>query len=374
MSLPVPYLAAKTLTVVKPIDTAGAARVVNLGLNESWLGPAPGVVDAIRLGASEVYRYADPGCGVMRGAIGRQFDLDTARIVCGNGSEELLDAIGRVYARAGDEILFPAYSFLQFAIVAYRIGARAVEAPLGENFAVDIDALLACVTERTRVVFLANPNNPTGTAVPLNEVWRLARELPSHIVLVLDCAYAEYVDPADGQDAFAIADRHPNVVVTRTFSKAYGMASVRAGWGYGQPAVVAALNNVRGIGNVNGLAQAAATVAIARQDFVQAVREQTAEGRAYLEDGLRRLGFETAPSVANFAFTRLPGAGAAWTAETVRRLARKGYIIRANEDYGLPEWLRITIGERADLNAVLQLLEQELPSGTNRAAGLRAAG
>ena len=374
MSLPVPYLAAKTLTVVKPIDTAGAARVVNLGLNESWLGPAPGVVDAIRLGASEVYRYADPGCGVMRGAIGRQFDLDPARIVCGNGSEELLDAIGRVYARAGDEILFPAYSFLQFAIVAYRIGARAVEAPLGENFAVDIDALLACVTERTRVVFLANPNNPTGTAVPLNEVWRLARELPSHIVLVLDCAYAEYVHPDDGQEAFAIADHHPNVVVTRTFSKAYGMASVRAGWGYGQPAVVAALNNVRGIGNVNGLAQAAATVAIARQDFVQAVREQTAEGRAYLDDGLRRLGLETAPSVANFAFTRLPGAGAAWTAETVRRLARKGYIIRANEDYGLPEWLRITIGERADLDAVLRLLEQELPSGANRAAGLQAAG
>ncbi|MBD0415324.1 pyridoxal phosphate-dependent aminotransferase [Oryzicola mucosus] len=361
MSLPVPYLSAKTLTVVKSIDTSGAARVVNLGLNESWLGPAPGVVDALQRTAADVHRYADPACSTMRMAIGRQFGLDPARIVCGNGSEELLDAIGRVYARAGDEILFPAYSFLQFAIVAYRIGARAVESPLGPDFSVDIDALLAAVTPATRVVFLANPNNPTGVAVPMEEVARLARELPSNIVLVLDCAYAEYVDPADGAEAFAIADRHPNVVVTRTFSKAYGMASARAGWGYGHSAVVTALNNVRGIGNVNGMAQAAATVAIAQQDFIATVRERTAEGRRHLEQGLIALGFEVAPSEANFAFARLPGADAGWAAATVLRLAKRGYVIRSNEDYGLPEWLRISIGDTADIDALLELMRQELP-------------
>lgn len=359
MSRPVPYLAARTLTVVKPVDTGGAARVVNLALNESSLGPAPGVVEAIREAAAHVHRYADPGCKAMRAAIGTRFGLDPARIVCGNGSEELLDAVGRVYARPGDEILYPAYSFLQFAIVAYRIGATAVEAPLGPDFAVDVDALLAAVTPATRVVFLANPNNPTGTAVPLAEVERLARSLPGHVVLVLDCAYAEYVDPAEGAAAFAMADRHDNFVVTRTFSKAYGMAAARAGWAYAHPDMIAALNNVRGIGNVNGMAQAAAVAAVGERGFVDRVREVTAADRAHLEAGLRALGFETAPSVANFAFARLPGARPDWARETVAALARKGFVIRANEDYGLPDWLRITVGDRADLDRFLELLAAE---------------
>ncbi|BCH34664.1 histidinol-phosphate aminotransferase [Mesorhizobium sp. L-8-10] len=360
MSLPVPYLSARTLTVVKPVDTSRAERVVNLGLNESWIGPAPGVVDAIRDSAVSVHRYADPGCGVMRATIGREFGLDPARIVCGNGSEELLDAVGRVYARAGDEILFPAYSFLQFAIVAYRLGATAVEAPLGPGFVVDVDALLASVTPRTRVVFLANPNNPTGTAVPMEEVARLARELPSHIVLVLDCAYAEYVDPSEAAVAFAIADRHPNVVVTRTFSKAYGMASARAGWAYAHADVAVALNNVRGIGNVNGMAQAAATVAIGEQGFIGEVRRRTAEGRLHLETQLRGLGFEVVDSAANFAFARLPVAEPGWALATVARLARRGFVIRSNEDYGLPEWLRISIADRTDLDQAVALLAVEV--------------
>jgi histidinol-phosphate aminotransferase len=369
MSLPVPYLAARTLTVVKPVDTSGARRVVNLGLNESWLGTPPGVVEAIQAAAPTVHRYADPGCKAMRTAIGTQFGLDPARIVCGNGSEELLDAIGRVYARPGDEILFPAYSFLQFAIVAYRIGAKAVEVPLGPDFAVDVDALLAAVTPATRVVFLANPNNPTGAAVPFAEVARLARALPSRIVLVLDAAYAEYVDPAESAATFELADQHENIVVTRTFSKAYGLAAARAGWAYAHPDMAGALNNVRGIGNVNGLAQAAAIVAIGAQDFVRQVRERTAEEREHLHGRLRALGFELSPSVANFAFARLPGAPAGWAQETVARLARQGFVFRSNEDYGLPEWLRITVAERADMDEMLGLLAVEV----ERAAGRRSA-
>jgi histidinol-phosphate aminotransferase len=361
MSRPVPYLAARTLTVVKPVDTAGAARVVNLALNESSLGPAPGVVEAIRAAAANVHRYADPGCKAMRAAIGTRFGLDPALIVCGNGSEELLDAVGRVYARPGDEILYPACSFLQFAIVAYRLGATAVEAPLGAGFSVDIDALLAAVTPATRVVFLANPNNPTGVAVPMADVERLAESLPGHVVLVLDCAYAEYVDPADGAAAFALADRHDNIVVTRTFSKAYGMAAARAGWAYAQPDMIAALNNVRGIGNVNGMAQAAAIAAMAEAGFVERVRAVTAADRAHLEAGLRALGFEVAPSVANFAFARLPGTRPGWAQDTVAALARKGFVIRANEDYGLPDWLRVTVGGRDDLDRFLEMLEAEMP-------------
>lgn len=369
MSRPVPYLASRTLTVVKPIDTSGARRIVNLGLNESWLGTPPGVVEAIKVSAETAHRYSDPGCKLMRVAIGQQFGLNPARIVCGNGSEELLDAVGRVYARPGDEILFPACSFLQFAIVAYRIGAKAVEAPLGKNFAVDIDALLAAVTPATRVVFLANPNNPTGVAVPFEDVERLARELPSHIVLVLDAAYAEYVDPALSAATFELADRHPNIVVTRTFSKAYGLAAARAGWAYAHPEMATALNNVRGIGNVNGMAQAAAIVAIAAQDFVRQVRERTAEERDYLHGRLGALGFELAPSVANFAFARLPGAPAGWAQETVARLAKQGFVFRSNEDYGLPEWLRITVAERSDMDEMLDLLAVEV----DRAAGRKIA-
>jgi histidinol-phosphate aminotransferase len=302
----------------------------------------------------------------MRTAIGRQFGLDPARIVCGNGSEELLDAVGRVYARAGDEILFPAYSFLQFSIVAYRIGAKAVETPLGDDFAVDVDALLAAVTPTTRIVYLANPNNPTGVAVSNEDVARLARSLPAHVVLVLDCAYAEYVNPIDAAAAFELADRHPNIVVTRTFSKAYGMAAARAGWAYAQPEIVKALNNVRGIGNVNGMAQAAATVAITEQDFIGSVRVRTMEGRSYLEERLAAMGFETSPSAANFAFARLRGASAVWAQRTVANLARRGFIIRSNEDYGLPEWLRITVGNRDDLDEFLLLLEKALPHSAQR--------
>ncbi|MBX3569976.1 MAG: aminotransferase class I/II-fold pyridoxal phosphate-dependent enzyme [Rhizobiaceae bacterium] len=368
MPLPTPYLAAKTLTVVKPIDTAGAPRIVNLGLNESWLGPAPGAAEAIREAAGRVHRYNDPGCTAMRAAIGRQFGRDPARIVCGNGSEELLDAIGRVYARAGDEILFPACSFLQFSIVAYRIGAKAVEAPLAANFGVDVDALLAAVTPATRIVFVATPNNPTGVNVPSADLARLSKELPSHIVLVIDSAYAEYVDPAEGEAALALADRHANVVVTRTFSKAYGLAAARAGWAYAQAEMIAALNNVRGIGNVNGLAQAAATVAVGHPDFAARVRKETARERDHLERGLVALGFECAPSSANFVFARLVGAPEGWAQQVVRRLAKKGFIIRSNEDYRLPDWLRITVAARADLDEFLALMAAEVGSNEGRSA------
>jgi histidinol-phosphate aminotransferase len=353
---PRPYQQGRSLTVVPRFDGIDLARSVKLHANECVLGPAPGVPEAAAAAALTAHIYADVTCAALRAAIADRHGIDAGRIVCGNGSEELLDLVGRAYARPGDEILFPAHSFLQFAIVAWRVGATAVEAPVGPGFAVDVDALLAAVTPRTRVVFLANPNNPTGVEVPAAEVLRLADGLPGDVLLVLDGAYTEFAAPETGEGALALAAERPNVLVTRTFSKAYGMAALRLGWAFGPAAVIRALDTLRGIGNVGGPAQAAGIAAMAAQGHVARVAAHAAEARAFLGARLAAAGFEVVPTAANFVFARLPeGCGVTGEA-AVRALAGAGVLVRANADYGLADWLRITVGHRADMERVAELL------------------
>ncbi|ASP21230.1 histidinol-phosphate aminotransferase [Antarctobacter heliothermus] len=353
---PRPYVTGKTQTVVKPVVGIDVSKAVNLATNESVHGPATGVAEAVAAAGANVHRYADVGCRDMRAAISGHFGIEADRIICGNGSEEILDMAGRVYARPGDEILYPAHSFLQFSIVAYRIGATAVEAPLGPDFTVDVEALLAAVTPRTRIVFLANPNNPTGVPVPAADVRKLAARLRPDILLVLDCAYAEFADQEAADDAIHLARTFPNVLVTRTFSKAYGMAGLRCGWGYGPRVLIAALDNMRGIGNLNGPAQAAAAVAIQAQDHVQRVVEHAIEQREYLERRLAEAHFDVLRSATNFVFARIPRDSAISAADCVTVLAKNGYLIRANEDYGLPDHLRISVGHHSDMVRVADIL------------------
>lgn len=355
---PQPYVRGKTLTVVKPVDVGNVDRIINLAQNESCYGPAPGVVEAASERARTAHLYADPGNREMREAIAARFGLDAARVVCGNGSEELLDGAGRVFARAGDEILFPEYSFLQFPIVAYRLGATAVSAPNKPDFTIDVEALLERVTERTRVVFVANPNNPTGVYNRRGDIEDLIARLPPHILLVLDSAYAEYCDAPDYCDGLEYVDRHPNIVVTRTFSKAYGMAALRAGWAYGTAEITAALNNMRGIGNVNGCAQAAAIAALDSPDFVTDVCARSAAERTRLTNALTSLGIEVLPSATNFVFLHLPAHEGRSAADALRHLARNGVITRTNEDYGLDDYLRISLGNSEENDIVADLMAE----------------
>ncbi len=358
MTAPEPYIPPIGLTVVKKVPVGRVNRVINLSLNESALGASPRAIEAAVIRAQSLERYPDALSTALRRALGRVHHIDPERIICGNGSEELLDVIGRVYARPGDEILYPEYGFLQFAIVTMRVGATPVTAP-ERDLRIDVDALLERVTERTKIVFVANPNNPTGTAIPMSEFRRLRDGLPASVVFVFDAAYAEYVDDAE-LNGFELAEAGENTIITRTFSKAYGLACARVGWAYGPASMIQVLNRMRGIGNVNGFAQEAAIAALDDRDFVTRVREETARARAKLTESLRALGLQLLPSEANFVmadFTPIEGRSAA---DGLEYLAARGIITRDNEDYGLGQYLRITIGKDDENRRLIDALRDYL--------------
>jgi len=353
------YIPDIDMAVVKKVTTGAGARLIDLSLNESSHGASPLAMAAARARCESPMRYPDPASQALREGIGKCYGLDPEQIVCGNGSEELIDIIARLYARPGDEILFTRYGFMQFPIVAMRVGATAVKAP-ERRLTTDVDALLARVGERTRIVFLANPNNPTGTYIPKDEVRRLRDGLPPSAVLVIDSAYAEYVDAEDYSEGNELVAGTDNVVVTRTFSKAFGLAAFRVGWAYGAPAVVRVMNRMRGIGNVNAVAQEAALAALGDMAFIDEVRARTAAERARVSKALAAMGLDVVPSAANFVIARFPRdtnhrAGAALT-----HLAQHGIIVRAVDDYGLEDHLRFTIGLLDENDALLRGLESFL--------------
>jgi histidinol-phosphate aminotransferase len=349
MPVPEPYIPPIAITVVKP--AAPGRRVVHdLSLNESSFGASPAARAAVEARAARLHRYPDPASSELRRAIGRAYGLEPERVVCGNGSEELLDVIGRLYARPGDEILFSRYGFVQFPIVTIRVGATAVTAPEA-GLVTDVEALLAAVTPRTRLVFLANPNNPTGTWIGREALVQLRDGLPGDVVLVIDSAYAEFVLDSAYDDSLSLVGECQNVIVTRTFSKAFGLAALRVGWAYASAGTAAVMNRMRGIGNVNALAQAGAVAALDDLDHVRDVAVRTAEGRARLAGGLGQLGLEVLPSGTNFVLARFPDAGAAYA-----HLLGDGILTRGVEDYGLPDWLRISVGLPGEVEAVLDSL------------------
>jgi histidinol-phosphate aminotransferase len=349
---PEPYVPDSGMTVVRKVATPSGVPLAQLALNESHLGPSPRAVAAAKARADLLQRYPDPSSAALRQAIGRRFDLDPECLVCGNGSEELLDAIGRAYARPGDEILFTAHGFLQFPIVAMRIGATPVRAPERDCVA-DPDALLAAVTSRTRVVFLANPNNPTGTTLGVEGLRHLRDRLPGHIVLVIDSAYAEYATRDDYTAGHDLVAGRENVIVTRTFSKAWGLAALRVGWAHASPAMVRALNRLRGIGNVNAVAHEAAIAALDDPDWARRAVDEATRMREELTRGYRALGLEPLPSETNFVTVRFPAAGHT-AADAHAFLAGRGVVVRRVDDHGLADFLRITIGTEDDNRRVLE--------------------
>lgn len=335
----------------------GGRELVKLSANENPLGTSP-KADAAMAEAAPGARYPDPDAYALRTAIGELHGIDPLRIVCGTGSDELLNLAAQGYAGPGDEVLFARFSFSVYDIAARRCGATPVEAP-DTDYATDVDALLHKVTEQTRVVFVANPNNPTGSFLPREEIERLHAGLPDNALFVLDQAYAEYLAPEDEDGGLELAARHDNILITRTFSKIYGLAGERIGWATGSPDIIDTLNRIRGPFNVTSHGQAAALGALGDQAFVVASREHnTREIDRFVGalETLGNLGLRPLPSKGNFVLVLFNGALAAETA--LGSLADAGYAVRHMPGQGLPEALRITIGTREDMDAIAAHLRE----------------
>ena len=341
----------------------GIDRVIKLSSNETPLGASPRVIAAIRSFAGEAHRYPDGECRALREALARHHGLDAERIVCGAGSDELISLLTRAYVGAGDEVLFSAHGFLMYPIATRTVGGTPVEAP-EKNLTADVDALLARVTPRTRIVFLANPNNPTGSFLSRDEVARLHAGLPESVLLVIDAAYAEYVMRNDYSSGVELVERGGNVVMTRTFSKIYGLAGLRLGWAYCPAAVADALNRVRNPFNVGNSAQAAGVAALADVAHVDAARSHNDIWLPWLTRELTALGLEVAPSVCNFVLVRFPDKAGRDADAANGFLGRRGIIPRKMGAYKLGHSLRITIGREDEMRAVVSALAEFMgPSG-----------
>jgi histidinol-phosphate aminotransferase len=337
----------------KDFAGAGAREPVKLSANENPLGTSAAALAAKAVAPS---LYPDPDSTALREALGALHGIDPARIVCGTGSGELLAIAAGAFAGPGDEAIYVRYGFSLYDIAIRRSGAEPVVAP-DSDYGADVDALLGAVTERTRIVFVANPNNPTGSYLSRADLSRLHAELPAEVLLVVDQAYAEYVAPEDDDGALALAAAHANVLVTRTFSKAYGLAGERAGWATGASDLIAAMNRIRGPFPLTNSAQAACLAAVGDQEFVaRTVTHNSAERARFaaMLCGLANRGLRVLPSEANFILVLFEGALSAETA--FNGLAAQGYIVRWLPGQGLPQALRITIGTPEQMDDIARIL------------------
>jgi histidinol-phosphate aminotransferase len=334
--------------------------LIKLSANENPLGTSDHARAAFLDAAADMARYPDPAATALREALAAKYDLDPARVIYGTGSDELLHLAASAYAGPGDEVLYVRYGFAVYEIAARRVGAVPVEAA-DLDYGTDVDALLAAVTDKTRVVYVANPNNPTGTFAPRDEILRLHAGLPSDVLLVLDQAYAEYLDDGLDDGGMDLARRADNVLVTRTFSKIYGLAAERIGWGYGSAAIIEALHKIRAPFNVTRCGQEAAIAALADQDFVDRSRAHNAKWRAWLAAELESMGnhgLRILPSQTNFLFVIFDGAV---TAEMMfKRLMGAGYVVRHLPGQGLPQVLRITIGTEEEVRGLADAMRASL--------------
>ncbi len=332
-------------------------RVIKLASNECALGPSPRAVAAYRDLAGELHRYPDGAATELRRALANHHGLDADRIVCGNGSDELFALIARGYAGPGDEVLCSEHGFLMYPIVTKSVGATPVRAP-ETDLTADVDALLARVGDKTRVVFLANPNNPTGTFVTRAELERLHAALPGDCLLVVDAAYAEYISRNDYEPGVALVESNDNVVMTRTFSKIYGLAGLRVGWAYCPPDVAAVLNRLRGPFNVTAPALAAACAALDDIAFTDKARSHNDLMLRWFSDEARALGLEVNPSIANFVILRFPDRPGKDADAAIAHLHAKGIIPRNIAAYGLPQWVRVSLGLEDEMREVVAALAE----------------
>jgi len=348
------YVPGKSIDEVARDLNLDAKSIVKLASNENPRGPSPCVLAAIAKAAADVTRYPDGNGFALKAALSEKIGVPAEQIVLGNGSNDILELVAQAYLRPGDETVYSQHAFAVYPLATKARGAIGVEVT-AKDFGHDLAAMRAAVTPRTRIVFVANPNNPTGTFIAAAQIAAFVAAIPRDVVVVLDEAYNEYLEPADRCDSVAWLVDHPNLVVSRTFSKAYGLAALRIGYGVMDPVVADMLNRVRQPFNVNALAQAAALAALADTDYVDASRALNRAGMAQLAAGFAALGIPFLPSHGNFVMAKVGDA------ESVNRsLLAQGVIVRPVANYGLPEWLRISVGLASENERFLAALEAAL--------------
>jgi histidinol-phosphate aminotransferase len=337
----------------------GVNRIIKLSSNEGAFGVPPGAQAAYANLAAKLHRYPDGGSAALREAIGARFGVDPARVVCGNGSDELIGHLILAYGGEGTELVMSAHGFVMYDIAGRYAGCRVIKVP-ERNLTTDVDAMLAAVGPRTKLMFVANPNNPTGSMLPAAEVARLRAGLREDVLLVLDSAYAEYVTRADYDAGTALVEAGTNTVMTRTFSKVFGLGGVRLGWCYGPAAVIDVLNRVRGPFNVNAPAMAAGIAALAEPGWVEASVAHNTEWRDRLSAALRAAGITVHPSETNFILAEFASPARAQGADAA--LKARGLIVRAMASYSLPQCLRITVGTTEECGMVADTLRDFMRS------------
>lgn len=334
---------------------SGGDEGFKLSSNESAIGPSPEAIAAFDAARGSLHLYPDGGANLLRETIGDVYGLNPERIVCGNGSGEILTLLADSYLRPGDEVMFSAHAFLLYRIATLANSAVPVVVP-EKNLRVDVDAMLKAVSPRTRIVFLPNPNNPTGSYLTSEEVRRLHAGLPPSTLFVIDAAYAEYVRRNDYDSGIELVSQFENVVVTRTLSKVYGLAALRVGWGFCPASVADVLNRVRGPFNVSLPAQAAAAAALRDKRHLEAAVEHNETWKTWLTDHIRKLGLRVDDSVANFILIHFPASGAKTARAANEYMSARGCSLRGLDNYSLPNCLRLTIGSEKANRRVVELL------------------
>jgi len=331
---------------------SGVENVIKLSSNENPAGPSEAAIEAVRRAAPDMHRYPSSDHSALREAIGEVHGLDPAQVICGAGSDEIIAFLCQAFAGPGDEVIHTEHGFAMYRISALAAGATPVEVPERDRVT-DVDAIVAACTDRTRLVFIANPNNPTGTMIGEAEVARLAEALPPQVLLVLDGAYAEFVDGFDG--GAGLVSARDNVMMTRTFSKLYGLGGMRIGWGYGPVAIIDVLNRVRGPFNLSGAALAAAEAAIKDSDYVTYCRAENSKWRAWLADALAASGVPSDTSCGNFILARFGSQQEAESCDDY--LQTRGLIVRRVTGYKLPNALRISVGDEISCRRLATAIE-----------------
>ncbi len=341
-----PYVAGKSAA-------AGQQKILKLSSNENTLGPSPFAIEAYKTASESLHRYPDSNASKLKTAITEMLGFPSENLVIGAGSDEVIGMLVHAFAGEGDEVLYSEHGFLMYKIYTQAAGATPVTAP-EKDYTTSVDALLAAVTPRTKIVFVANPNNPTGTHISRSELERLRRELPSHIVLAVDAAYSEYANVTDYGDGRELALTTDNTVMLRTFSKVYGLPSLRIGYGVMHKDVADVLNRIRGPFNVGGPAIAAGVAAMRDQKYIAACVQHVVQQRRKMSDALTALGLRVLPSQGNFIAVQFKDAAAASACNA--HLTTQGIIIREIAGYGMPEFLRITIGSAEENDAVMKAI------------------
>jgi len=341
----------------------GGIKTFKLSANETPLGPSPKALDAFQSAATTLARYPEGSARPLRQAIADRYGLNVDRIVCGAGSDELLHLLAQAYLGEGDEAITSEHGFLVYPIVTQAAGATSITVK-ETDFTANVDAILGAQTDATKIVFLANPNNPTGTYIPADEVRRLRAGLRDDVLLVLDAAYAEYVRKNDYEAGIEMVATHENVVMTRTFSKIYGLASLRLGWAYCPEGVADVLNRIRGPFNVNGPALAAGIEAMKDQSHVDQATEHNEKWAAWLTREISALGLEVLPAVANFLSIRFPNKPGKTASDADAFLMKRGLILRQISSYGMPDFLRLSVGTEEANRLVVDALKEFVGTGS----------